>query len=237
MHKHQRHRGTGTALAGLLTAAFLVALATPAAAQIPEPKQGETSGAFGLAAGGVAVANSPAVSCGEGEQESQSSASASVPNIVSANALEANCDGRTSSASVANATVGSGPTAVRLGLIESQCREGVGSSSVVNLGSPNDPTDDQVLTGPSQITLPGLTVFLNETTSNQGATVQNAVRIVVGDPNNPTEEVILAQARCTPPGVVIPEVPLAVILPLSAVALFGAAYLVQRRRSAGAVAA
>ena len=240
---NQKHSGVRRArpwLVALLAPVGLVALAVPASAQIPEPGANETSGAFGAAAEGLVNLVTPAVSCDEGESDSQSALSASVPNVVSANVLQAECNGNSSFASVANATIGSGPGALRLGLIESRCEDGVGSSSVVNLGSTDSPNDDQLITEPTTLTVNGLiTVRLNETTTNaQGETVQNAVHIIVGDQADPTEEVILAQARCQPgvPPPVIPEVPVAVIVPLSALGLFGAAYLVLRRRSGQATA-
>ncbi|MGH9148863.1 MAG: hypothetical protein ACRD0F_00795 [Acidimicrobiales bacterium] len=94
------------------------------------------------------------------------------------------------------------------------------------------PTTATVNLGPAKI----LEVALNEQTTAGGFLVVNAVRLSLLESTGLAQEVILAQSRCRQGGV-IPEVPLAIILPLSAAGLFGVSYLVMRRRPAGAAPA
>lgn len=208
---------------------------SPAGAQIPTPPPGETSGGFGLAAGGaIDVAPTASVSCPPANQTA-SALSAAVGTLATAQALSAACNGTTASSGAASGTV----LGLQFGAIESRCANGVGSSSVVRLG-PNGGT----FTGPITITVsPLATVKLNETTSNgSGETVQNAVHAtVLDDPallGDQSEEIIIGQSRCANgPTPVVPEAPMALLLPLSAVALFGGGFLVLRHRRTGPAAA
>lgn len=236
-------------LAGAAVAGFAVlATAVPAGAIHSTPPPTETSGGQGLDIQGLLDLTSTDVSCPPSPQEA-AAVDLDLGTVAQVDALYAKCDGTSSEAGAARADVllslvpGVAP-ALSLGLLESRCVDGVGSGSVVRLGADGilGTGDDVVVTANNTSLTVGtlLTVVLNENTTNaQGETVQNAAHItVLGAPGqSATEEIIIGQARCkAAPEPVIPEAPVALLLPLSAVALFGGAFLVLRRRNNQAVA-
>jgi hypothetical protein len=132
--------------------------------------------------------------------------------------LNAGCSGTTSQASVVQANV----VGMKITAVSSTCTDGATSSSLATINGQTIPTQNFHLTvGPA-------TVIVNETTTNSsGELVRNAVHVTASG-----EDVIIAQARCRAPQAIVSESHLALLLPLSAAALFGGAILFVRRRGA-----
>ena len=239
---------TRRVLLGVTAAGFtLLATASPAAAIHQTPPPTETSGGQGLDIQGLLDLTSPDVSCPPSPQDA-AAVDLNLGTIADVDGLYANCNGTSSNAGAAKADILLSslplvPPALSLGVLEAHCVNGVGTGSVVRIGPLPGSIDDVVITG-NNTTIdlsPLLTVVLNENTTNAvGETVQNAAHItVLGQPGqSATEEIIIGQARCkAAPNPVIPEAPLALLLPMSAVAVIGGAYLVMRRRNAAGAAA
>jgi hypothetical protein len=132
--------------------------------------------------------------------------------------LNARCSGTTSQASVVQANV----VGVKITAVSSTCTDGATSSSLATVNG------QTIATQNSHLTLGSVTVIVNETTTNSsGELVRNAVHVT-----SLGEDVIVAQARCRAPQAIVSESHLALLLPLSAGALFGGAILFVRRRGA-----
>jgi hypothetical protein len=199
-------------------AASIAALSMVLVSALPAAAAPETAGAFAAKATGplLTITPTPNASCAETSSGPLSVAQVGPLAGIQVNLLNAECTPTTAKASIASAMV----LGINIGVVTSQCIDGQGSSNVASVNG--------LVIGSGPLTLNvGLAVVkLNETTTNSGGeVVQNAVHITTLG-----EDIILAQSRCSPPGPVVSEVGLAVALPLSAAMLFGAAYLVHRRR-------
>jgi len=211
-----------------------VALAAGGLFALPASAVAEDSSATALKASGLlAISPTPNAQCPPGTAP-LSVATAALPTLLTVNVLNAQCSstGPTASSSVANATLAGtllAPAGLKLGAVNSSCRGATGTSSVLAINGTT------LLASPFTVETPlGLaTVKLNEQTNSGGYLTQNAVHITIPVAN---EDIIIAQSRCkSGPTPVIPESRLVILLPLSAVGLFGGAYLMLRRRR-GAVA-
>jgi hypothetical protein len=192
---------------------LLLVSGVPAGAQTA----GEMSGATGIAATGplATVPATPNATCGTPQNLSQASVGA---GSVTASVLNARCSGTTSQASVLQANI----AGVKITAVSSTCTGGATSSSLATING------QTIATQNFHLSLGTATVFVNESTTNaSGELVRNAVHVTALG-----EDVILAQARCKTRAPVVPESRMALLLPLSAVALFGGAFLIVRRRGA-----
>jgi hypothetical protein len=208
-----RWRAGGLLLAGAAAFGLLLISAVPAGAQTP----GETSGATGIVATGplVTIPPTPNASCGTPQNLSLAAAGS---GSVTASVLNARCSGTTSQASVVQANV----VGVKITAVSSTCTDGATSSSLATING------QTIATQNFHLTVGTATVIVNETTTNSsGELVRNAVHVTALG-----EDVIIAQARCRAPQAIVSESHLALLLPLSAAALFGGAILFVRRRGA-----
>jgi hypothetical protein len=187
--------------------------AAPAGAQTP----GESSGATGIVATGplVTLPPTPNASCGTPQNLSLAAGGS---GSVTASVLNARCSGTTSQASAVQANV----VGMRITAVSSTCTDGATSSSVATVNGQTIAAQNFHLTvGPAA-------VIVNETTTNSsGELVRNAVHVTALG-----EDVIIAQARCRAPQAIVSESHVALLLPLSAAALFGGAIVFVRRRGA-----
>jgi hypothetical protein len=132
--------------------------------------------------------------------------------------LNARCSGTTSQASVVQANV----VGVKITAVSSTCTDGATSSSLATVNG------QTIATQNSHLTVGAAKLIVNETTTNSsGELVRNAVHVTANG-----EDVIIAQSRCRAPQAIVSESHLALLLPLSAAALFGGAILFVRRRNA-----
>jgi hypothetical protein len=187
--------------------------AVPAGAQIP----GETSGASGVVAAGplVTIPPTPNASCGTPQNLSLAAVGS---GSVTASVLNARCSGTTSQASVAQANV----VGIKITAVSSSCTDGATSSSLATVNG------QTIATQNFHLTVGTATVIVNETTINSsGELVRNAIHLTTFG-----EDVIIAQSRCRAPQAIVSESHLALLLPLSAVVLFGGPILIVRRRGA-----
>lgn len=206
-------RGGGLLLAGTIAFGLLPMSAVPAGAQSP----GENSGATGIVAGGplATIPPTPNASCGTPQNLGLAAVAS---GSVTASVLNARCSGTTSQASVVQASV----VGVKVTALSSSSTDGATSSSLATVNG------QRIAAQNFRLSVGTLTVIVNETTTNSsGELVRNAVHVTgLG------EDVILAQARCKAPQPVVAESRIALLLPLSAAALFGVALLLVRRRGA-----
>ena len=203
----------GLLQAGAIAFGLLLMSAAPAGAQMP----GETSGALGIVAAGppATIPPTPNASCGAPQNLSLANVGS---GSVTASVLNARCSGTTSQASVVQANV----VGVRIAAVSSSCTDGATSSSLATVNG------QAIAAQNFRLSLGSVTVIVNETTTNSsGELVRNAVHVT-----GPGADVILAQARCRAPQPVVSESRIALLLPLSAAALFGGVFLVVRRRGA-----
>jgi hypothetical protein len=208
-----RWRACGLLLAGATAFGLLLMSAVPAGAQTP----GETSGATGIVATGplVTIPPTPNASCGTPQNLSLAVAGS---GSVTASVLNAQCSGTTSQASVAQANV----VGIKITAVSSSCTDGATSSSLATVNG------QTIATQNFHLAVGTATVIVNETTTNSsGELVRNAVHVTALG-----ENVIIAQSRCRAPQAIVSESHLALLLPLSAVVLFGGAILIVRRRGA-----
>jgi hypothetical protein len=208
-----RWRAGGLLLAAATAFGFLLMSAVPAAAQTP----GETSGATGIVATGplVTIPPTPNASCGTPQNLSLATVGA---GSVTASVLNVRCSGTTSQASVVQASV----VGMKITAVSSTCTDGATSSSLATINGQTIATQNFHLTVGTAV------VIVNETTTNAGGElVRNAVHVTALG-----EDVIIAQSRCRAPQAIVSESHLALLLPLSAAALFGGAILFVRRRGA-----
>jgi hypothetical protein len=206
-----RWRAGGLLLAWATAFGLLLVSAAPAGAQTP----GETSGATGIVATGplVTIPPTPNASCGTPQNLSLAAAGS---GSVTASVLNARCSGTTSQASVVQANV----VGMKITAVSSTCTDGATSSSLATING------QTIATQNFHLTVGTATVTVNETTTNSsGELVRNAVHVTASG-----EDVIIAQARCRAPQAIVSESHLALLLPLSAAALFGGAILFVRRR-------
>lgn len=231
------------ALVPLGAVAIVALLAGPVGAD------GENANSTALQATGLTPVNTAAVSECPGNPGPNTVLDASVPDLsLVTGTLSAECDDaggeNSASSSVEDASFTPFDPGLDLDLIQSECSSTAngasGSTTLIDVnGNPIVP--DEVRDGLQQLLdqFPGAiaTVVVNEQIPNDGGffTV-NAIHVNVLPETGGEIDVIIAQSRCALVGGVIPEVPLALLLPLSALGLFGAAYLVLRRRTGVAVA-
>ncbi len=206
-------RAGGLILAGATACWLLLMSAVPAEAQVTT----ETSGATGIIATGalLTIPATPNVSCGPPQSLSLASVGS---GSVTASVLDARCSGTASQASVVQANV----VGVKITAASSTCTDGATSSSLATVNG------QAIAAQNFHLTVGAATVIVNETTTNSsGELVRNAVHVrALG------EDVVIAQARCRAPQPVVSESRVALLLPLSAAALFGGAILFVRRRGA-----
>ncbi len=114
--------------------------------------------------------------------------------LVTVGAVTANCTNAGAQASAVNATIGTCPACLQLGLIQSQCTTGPGgtaSSSVLVLSGPGL-GQNQVITGTTVVDVGLLRVVLNEPINTATTRGFNAVHVTgLG------VDVIIAQTQCT----------------------------------------
>jgi hypothetical protein len=218
----RRWKTTAAAVtAGFLFFAPATAMAAP-----------ETAGAFALkATGPIPIPETPAnVSCTKDtRREIRSTAiPIHIPNVGSVDILNARCTRNSSHADVASGDLFNHQLKFRL--ISADCtRSGATSKFVGEINGQTIGDSDF-----HDITIPNLIrVRINETTgpNRDGETVQTAVHITLLPQNDQQEDIYLAQARCKVGNrPVIPEAQWAVLLPLTAVSIFGVAFFLMRRR-------
>ena len=250
MRAGNRMRRRGKVLGVMTLAMGLVGLVAAPAGAV-----GENGSAFALKANGlVDVPPTPHAQC-PGNPSPQDAVDVNLhPTLpVHATALEAECTSGntpggavTAASRVAAVSLGGGNLPIPLphplpvpnqGLlieaVESSCQTSATGatthSSILTINGETLPNEEtrtfEFPPGSGQLA----TLHINEVKSQGGFLVVNALRLVLLPNTALAQEVILAQSKCRQGGV-IPEVPLAVLLPLSALAVFGAAYFVWRRR-------
>jgi hypothetical protein len=198
----------------------------------------ETAGATGVeAVGPVTVAPLPNASCTSTTTTpiNLTAATVTLPGVGTTGILHASCTSTTSHADVANTSLFNGQLVASL--LTADCTPSGASSKFVGTVNGNTIGDSAY----HDINIPNLArVQINETSGPNaaGETVQNALHITVLSGSMAQDDIYLGQARCkvnnTP---VVPEVTRAVLLPLTALSVFGAAfYLMRRRRDANRLA-
>jgi hypothetical protein len=224
---------------GVLAASAGLALsATPAFAQTVS-----SASATGIVATGIVpIARTPAADCpGNGGPLSRVGVDLTGQGVpVAVGVLNAQCaieDGtNTASASAADVNINNG--ALHVSALSSSCSNGVngptGDASLVDInGNPIAAPPNTVLPAAN----PLLTIFLNEQkTDAAGNFTVNAIRVSLAPGTQAAEEVIIGQSRCAPGTPVIPESRLAIMLPFTALAVFGLGAVLMRRRAARAAA-
>jgi len=219
--------------AGAMVASVGLALVvTPAFAD-----QGLSSSATGIVATGVvAIARTPAADCpgNEGPLSAVNVDTSGLQIPLTVGVLNAQCssdDTNTAQASAANVNLNNG--ALAISALSSSCSNGAngptGDASILDIN--NNP-----IAAPPNTVIPAanplLTIFLNEQKTDEGgAFVVNALRVSFAPGTPIAEDVIVGQSRCAPAAPLIPESRFAVMLPFTALAVFGAGALLLRRRA------
>ena len=242
-----------------LTAAavFVLMLAVPARADVNFTR----GGAFGesvdvtLAGTDINSGPTPVVTLPPtgGGPFTDNLAQVDLPDALLAQVLQVSTEGALgpagfveSSADVANVRIGPAASPVlEATAVHSECRaDSLGSTGTASLASLEIGGEGGALEPPPNtvIPVPGVgEIRLNEQISSstrgeeEGVTniTVNAIHVVFDGPLG-TGDIIISQSRCEVqgPNVVIPEVAIAVLLPLSALLLFGGYYYIVRRRRA-----
>ncbi len=240
-----------------VTAVVLVMmLASPAAADVNFTRGGAFGEEVDIVLAGIAVTSGPTPvvalpANGQGGGPfTDNLAEVDLPDALLAQVLQVSTEGALgpagfveSSADVANVRIGpEDAPAVEATAVHSECRsESTGSTGTASLASLEIGGEGGALEPPPNtvIPIPGGEVRLNEQiTSSQRGTEEgntsitvNAIHVVFDNPLV-TGDIIISQSRCEVqgPNVVIPEVALAILMPVSALILFGGYLWIARRR-------
>lgn len=239
-----------------LAAVLVVLFAGPASADVNFTRGGAFGEEVDVVLAGIAVTSGPTPvvelpANGEGGGPfTDNLAEVDLPDVLLAQVLQVSTEGALgpagfveSSADVANVRIGPADApVVEATAVHSECRaDSLGSTGTASLASLAIGGEGGALEPPPNtvIPIPGGEVRLNEqiTTSERGAEegntsiIVNAIHVVFDNPLI-TGDVIISQSRCEVqgPNVVIPEVAVTILLPVSAIAVIAGYYWVSRRR-------